>query len=759
MKSNSIGCHDENLEHYSLHLRTNPELIRNGLKYLLFVFALGLPFSILAQNAKIDSLRSISAQQKDSSLLTTYLSLSSAFGRISPDSAKSYSFKALELATELGMKRELGIANLGIGISEKNLGNLSIAEPFYKEAYRYSKEVNDTMNMGLCLNGLGILYKKKANFEKSVEYYNEAARLYEAFGEERSITKLATVYNNLGNLVKNNGDYRSSLIYHRKALSLRLKMDRQVSHSYQNMANTFVLMGQNDSALMYFHKAYELLQIQEDIISKGSLLTSMAEFYADLGETDQALIYAQKSVDIFTEVNDKSGLSSAYGSLAYVAAKRGNHDKAEEYGLKAYNLSIETGSFLIQQDICQILINVFEGSDDFENSFKYQKEYQAIKDSIYKVDKLRAIHEAESKFEVREHQEAAVLANAAKLSAEAQHKAEREQHRAEREVERLKSEEQERMLLILSIAGVLVLIGLGFFWRANIQTKKANQQLERQQQEILIKNKSLEKANSEIVRQSDEIAQKNKDITDSINYARKIQTTALPNPKDLKTFFEDAFVIYKPKDIISGDFYWFLELKEYVIVAVADCTGHGVPGALMSMTGLNLLHQIVADKNISSPSEALHLLDKGIYQALSVTEHSETKDGMDIALCAINRETRVMQFAGAARPLLISSNGEITRVKGSRNSIGGHLTFDKQFDDHEIQLKPGDQFYLFSDGYADQFGGPLGKKFKNKALRELIVRNQSLEMSEQGKVYEKAFDDWMGDHEQIDDICFIGVKV
>lgn len=285
-------------------------------------------------------------------------------------------------------------------------------------------------------------------------------------------------------------------------------------------------------------------------------------------------------------------------------------------------------------------------------------------------------------------------------------------------------------------------------------------QLEKETQKQKKQNKQLRSAYKQISQQNSIIEEKNKSITDSINYANRIQTALLPTDDELKFLFDENFVIYNPRDIVSGDFYWISDLPKHIIIALADCTGHGVPGALMSMIGINILNQLVNDQNVTKPSQALKLLDEKIYSSLN-KNFSEFyySDGMDIAMCAIRKEDLKMVYSGANRPILIVRDRKLMEYKPTKLPIGGLYNRNKTFVDNEIQLQKGDQIYLFTDGYADQFGGDKGKKFKYKNLKELILKNSSLPIKEQLTILQQTFKNWKGSLEQIDDVCILGLKL
>jgi ligand-binding sensor domain-containing protein/serine phosphatase RsbU (regulator of sigma subunit) len=277
---------------------------------------------------------------------------------------------------------------------------------------------------------------------------------------------------------------------------------------------------------------------------------------------------------------------------------------------------------------------------------------------------------------------------------------------------------------------------------------------------------SIRRANTQITRQKEEISlqkdiieHKNRDITDSINYAKTLQEAVLPPQQIFKKFLTDSFIIYMPKDIVSGDFYWIEKRGDNVLLSVVDCTGHGVPGAFMSIIGHNGLNQAVNEHRLLKPSIILNYLNLSVNETLhKATEGTSVRDGMDMALCNFNTKTLVVEYSGAHNPLFIISKGELIELKADRMSIGQFTDEPKSFTNHSYQLEPGDTFYMFSDGIVDQFGGEKGKKFKKAQLRELLQSLGHLPMEEQKARILTHYKQWMGNHEQVDDMCIIGVK-
>ncbi|NOS91055.1 MAG: SpoIIE family protein phosphatase, partial [Cyclobacteriaceae bacterium] len=258
-----------------------------------------------------------------------------------------------------------------------------------------------------------------------------------------------------------------------------------------------------------------------------------------------------------------------------------------------------------------------------------------------------------------------------------------------------------------------------------------------------------------------EIQNKNKKINDSINYAKRIQNAILPNTRLINKALPDSFILYKPRDVVSGDFPWFVQIKNDIFIAAVDCTGHGVPGALLSLIGYFLLNDIVRSRKITEPGKILDLLDEGVTQTLRQDqEDSATKDGMDIALCRINTETKTVEYAGAHRPLYFMKGGVMDEVKGNKFPIGGGIYKNQtNFTTTRLELGKGDSFYFSSDGFPDQFGGPEVRKFGPKKTREIIDRVHTKSMKDAAEVFDNEWETWKGEHKQTDDVLLIGIKL
>jgi serine phosphatase RsbU (regulator of sigma subunit) len=326
-------------------------------------------------------------------------------------------------------------------------------------------------------------------------------------------------------------------------------------------------------------------------------------------------------------------------------------------------------------------------------------------------------------------------------------------------IERLRAIEKQKMLIWFFVIALILVSGLGYFiYRGYRIKKESNIQLEAKNRQIMQQKDEIQLQKEIAESQRDQIAYQKKHITDSIHYALRIQTALLPS---LELFSEklDHFVLYKPRDIVSGDFYWVAEIGSQIMIISADCTGHGVPGAFMSMLGVSFLNEIILNKGIIQPDQVINSLREQVIHALKQKESdSEIKDGMDICVCLLDPEKRSLQFAGALCPLWILSKGELTEIKGDKMPVSIHETM-KPFTNHWIDLKQGDTFYIFSDGFADQFGGPNQKKYLSKNFKKTLGNIQAKTMYEQGAELDSIFEKWRKDIEQIDDVTVIGVRV
>jgi serine phosphatase RsbU (regulator of sigma subunit) len=429
----------------------------------------------------------------------------------------------------------------------------------------------------------------------------------------------------------------------------------------------------------------------------------------------------KKSNAIFIRDKDYFNLAEGYNGIGQNYLELKNADKTIENAQHAINVSIEHDYQLSIGTSYYLLAKAYSLKRDFSQAFTYLEKYSIITDSIYNEKNSRSINEMSAKYESDKKE--LMIGSLEKDKALSNEKL-----------------EQEKKFKIYLIVFCLMVAGFAFFlFRSNVEKKKTNNELSHAYKEIETKNK---------------------EIQDSINYAKRIQEAMLPEVSLLQKYFPEGFGLYMPKDVVSGDFYWFNELNENLYFAVADCTGHGVPGAFMSMISIDKLNQSLIDKKIDLPSKILSNVNNSIKNALKQNNvQAGSKDGMDIALCSYDKRTMTLNYAGANRPVWIIRNNDLIEQKPDKLSIAGYTEYDQQYTNRTIQLEKGDSVYVFTDGIVDQFGGPDGKKFMSKRLKELLIEINTKPMSEQELVLKGAIENWQGKLEQIDDILVLGMKI
>jgi serine phosphatase RsbU (regulator of sigma subunit) len=528
--------------------------------------------------------------------------------------------------------------------------------------------------------------------------------------------------------------------------------------------------------LDYIHKAlseyFRSLKIAEKIHDEKSVVNSfncIGNCYRELKNYDLAFNYYNNAVDLRIREGDKMGLAQTYGNIGKLYLKQENYARALEFLFLSLKLSEETDYRRTQVKALGTIGNIYLKLKDYEKAldfcnrslalsseigfleyiakanyslshiysamdyghrngdkaFNYYKSYIADRDSI----NTRNANQAELKFEFDKREQ---LARAEQGKKDA--------------IARQEQQEQRVITTAISIGLALVLVLAIFILRSYKKEKRAKALITEQKKEV--------------EKQRQIISDKNKDITDSITYARRIQQAKLPAKEEIASHLKDCFVLFKPKDIVSGDFYYFTSRNGSVFIAAADCTGHGVPGAIMSMVGSEKLEDAV--NNSSGISEILQQLNKGIKSSLRQSDNANsTRDGMDIALCEILQSEKLLCYAGANRPLWIVRKGAsmVEEIKATKSAIGGLTHDDQTFESHKVAFNPGDTLYICTDGYADQFNGNTGKKLMTKKFREILLQIQSLGMQEQMEHLDHFIEEWKAGTEQVDDILVIGIRL
>ncbi|SFF46039.1 tetratricopeptide repeat protein [Thermoflexibacter ruber] len=675
------------------------------------------------------------------------------------DSALAIAQQALQLSNHLSFVKGRALAMHDLAATYFFKDEYAKALEWCNQAQdivKNGKTYNEKWVLGMVLNTFGRIYLAKNNFPKSLEYLLEALRIREEINDKLGI---AQSHNYIASVYFNQGNNEQALIYHLKALQAReQENDKQgMGQSYNNIGAVYRKLQDYSKALEYHFKA---LQIDTELGNQYGIaydLSNIASVYNRLKEYDKVLSYHTQALEIRKKIDDKQGIIYNLNRIAELYQKQKNLKESTKFAQQAFDLAKRYETLRELQESAFILANNYEIQKNLPKAYEYQKIVIALKDSIFNLDKEKEIANLQANYELEKKQDEIDILNRDKIIQE----------------EELKIKE---LYNYLYIAGLLILGGgAGILIRNNQKERKMNLVLAEQKRQIDERNEELKQANEELQStlelaedQKKEILKKNEDITASIVYAQRIQNAMLPLQERISNCFGEGnfFIFYKPRDIVSGDFYWFAEVedenlpqKQKVIFAVADCTGHGVPGAFMSMIGNELLNEIVIEKGITSPELILNQLHKGIRQALKQGQ-TNSNDGMDISVCVIDKNNANIEYAGANNPIYIVHNQQLTDIKADKMPVGGEQRGrERFFTKHNFPLVEGTTIYLFSDGFQDQFGGPENKKFMVKHFRNLLFSMHNDSMAKQVQILEEKLASWKGEEKQTDDITVVGIRL
>jgi len=701
------------------------------IKNLIYIALFLVSFNGVGQNFskeqqhQIDSLNKViaSPNSHDTSLASAYVALSEILYVSNIDTlkflcekAKIITEKALEAKPAGSIKKSLlkslaGALN-NIGYVYQNQGNISKALAYYHKSLKIYEEIGDREGVAMNLNNIGLVYLNQGDIIKTLENFHKSLKIQEEIGDKKG---LAYSLNNIGYIYGNQGDIVRELEYYHKSLKIYEEIGdkKGLANSLNNIGTIYQDQGDMINGLIYYNKS---LKIKEEIGDKSGIAVSLNNIgliYKNQGDIIKALRCYHKSLKIYEEIGDKKGIAQSLTNIGHVELEKGGKSElkvAEKQLGKALELAQEIGYPHIISKASSNLSKVYEKQGKGLAALKMYQLSITMRDSMNNEATQKATIQQQAKYEY-EKQKAMDDAEHDKLFA-IRHE-----------------QKQKQRILMTAIAGSLVLVvgSLIFVFNRLRITKK---------QKLVIE-------------------EKNQEIMDSIIYAKRIQSAILPPAKVIKEYLQESFIFYKPKDIVAGDFYWLEHKNGKVLFAAADCTGHGVPGAMVSVICNNGLNRSVREHGITSPGEILNKTREIVIEEFEKSEE-EVKDGMDIALCSL--EGNKLEYAGANNPLWIIRKGELIETKANKQPIG---QFDnpEPYATHSFELEKGDTIYIFSDGYVDQFGGEKGKKFKSPAFRELLLSVQGQSMEEQKKIIEDIFETWKGNLDQIDDVCVIGVRV
>ncbi len=659
-------------------------------------------------------------------------------------------------------------------------------------------------------------YKKLNQYDKALENNMEILALARGIKDKK---EELIALNNIGYIYRYLGNYNKALDFLNQTLTLQRQLKGSPKEEIVTLVNIAVVnqnLGNYSNALERLSESLQMAQKQKNQVETAKIQDLIAVVYLNSKDVYNAETYNESSVIVAENLKNPILLQAVYETKSKILQAKEDFQQALDFYKKYATIrdSIELAEKIAQQELLQ---QQFLVERDEKNTFDSIADQEATKAAILQFKDEITKRRLETEKRIAESKTAKVELDNQKLATESAQKqlkilqqqsegerkdreaAQRERDIAELERKQIKQDleleksktaeketqrqldkaeqdkkiqdleaqkqEEEAKLLYAVVALTLFATFLTVWGLAN--SRKKNKLLAQQKNEIEIKHTQLEQTQEELRAQRDTLAVKSAEldhaytnITASITYAKRIQDAILPPINLIQQSLPQSFVLYKPRDIVSGDFYWFAPIsQQHSVITAVDCTGHGVPGAFMSMIGDSLLNQIIMEKGVISPDLILHELDKGVRQALRKGEH-DAKDGMDMSLCVIDKYMKTIEFAGAMNPICYIQNGELTEIKADKRAIGGEGTDEFLFTKHTIDISIPTMLYLYTDGFQDQFGGADGRKFMVKRFRELLFEVHKKPMIEQKQILDYTIEEWKGHkNKQIDDILVIGLSV
>ncbi len=682
-----------------------------------------------------------------------------------------------------GDKKGAGEISSKIGNLYHDDNQLGKALEYYNKSLNLKKETGDLEGASIILNDIAVTYYDSGRYETAVENYEESYKISEELGNKKVS---AVILDNIGQVYENTYQYEKAVKFYEQSLDISKNLNEKEEESlmYDKIANIYIEQNDPGKAIENYQKSLEIdkdLNREENV---AATLNNMGSMYYNLGEYNDAKELYEQSLDVTRKIGDQKQVSIALnniGNINYdwnkyrkaidfykqsieikqgIGYKRGIaaslHNIGNAYkGLKEYNQAIEyykqsselAGEINYPEVVARnnrAFSEVYSLLNDYKKAYEYEKLFADLKHTIQ--DEKTQIFEGISK--EREEDKGVLIAALRRQIQKQKLLAEYESIRRQKELEiknlELSNEKErtkrQRFIILAGLMGLIILIiFICMIYKQYVQKKKANT-------ELIAKNKV--------------ISYQKQQITDSIRYASRIQKAVLPPEEYVTRIVPQHFILNIPRDIVSGDYYWTTQREDESIIAVADCTGHGVPGAFMSMLGIAFLNEIVNKTATARSHEILGQLRNNIMSSLHQTgREDEAKDGMDIALIIINLESKMLQYSGAHNSLYIIRDKKLREVKADKMPIGISARYDKPFSNHKIQLQKNDMLYIFSDGYMDQFGGEHKKKFGARRFRELLLEIHHKQLGEQKNILEESFAGWKGKYDQIDDILVMGIRV
>ncbi len=676
----------------------------------------------LKQTAENNLKKELSVQIKNTFLKYLAIALNNiayqhAINGKMPEAIENYT-KCMEIQKQINDKKGVGWTLNSIGNTYRKIGDATNALKYYELSLANSKEINDKEGEANCLYFIGWTYDNQGDVLRALENYNNSLKIQEQLDNKDG---MARTLNNIAYIYNNQGDTKTAMEYYMKSFKIYEKLGNVngVASSLNNMATIYYKKSDLEKANEYYNKSYLKFKSIDDKSGMAYTLNNLGNVANKKESLEKAIEYYNNSLSIRTEINDMQGISQTSSNLGEIYYKQNKYNEAEIKCLYGLKIAKEIGYPEGIKTAAGLLFKIYEKKKDGLKAFEMHKLYITMRDSINNIATQKA-----------------VITQYAKYTYEKKSAADSVRVAEEKKVTEIQLEQEKTQRYTLYGGLLLVLLFLALMFNRFKITQK---------QKIVIE------------KQKEIVDKKQKEIVESITYAKRLQEAILPPENFINENLPENFILYKPKDIVAGDFYWAEKINDLFFISAADSTGHGVPGAMVSVVCSTALNRAVKEFKITDTGK---ILDKTRELVLETFEKSasEVKDGMDISLLCVDTKNKKLFWSGANNPLWYIQNNALNEIKGDKQPIG-KTEFPKPFTTHEIEYKKDTTLFLFTDGYADQFGGEKGKKFKYKQLSELLFKNNELKMAQQKTILVDSFEIWKGELEQVDDVCVIGIRI
>lgn len=701
----------------------------------------------------------------DSSGIADAMSLSGGiFLRLNMyDSAMTQFYKAFEIRRHLNDSALIASSITNIATLYKTMGVFDSSALYFEKALSIQKNIYSQSSMAFTYLNLGGLYWESKNYIEAIDNYLKSLEIYETMKDRfRAITVLENIgliYRDLGNIEKaleyhtivldfyktaNNElresialnfiagdhliakDYYKALDIYRQSLEIRKRINNRpfIAASYNSMALVFKNIENPDSANYYYRQALQAYNLLGDVKNYGATLNNIANLKWKFKENDSAQYYFELAIETRQKVQDLQGEGYSLLQYAQLLIEQENVNKSILLSKKAFEISSQLNDFTLRRDAALLLSTCFEKHKNNNEAYKYFKIYNESQEALSKDETIKRIADMELRF------------------------GDQKLERSKIEIELKDAQIEQKTMRSHFLMGTVLLlaclvVSISISWRNKNKT-----------------NKILAAQNQEIETQRDQISQQSQKISDSIVYASRIQKAILTPEEEISLLFPENFIYYKPRDVVSGDFYWVHQENQYMVAVVADCSGHGVPGAFMSMLGVSLLNELNGEYSNFDAAKMLEYLRNKIRINLHQTSfEANNSDGMELGMVIIDKTNLKCCYCGGNIALWIWNNNQMEIYEPDRMPVGVYAKENLPFTNTFIDIKNNSTLYMFSDGIVDQFGGDSDRKLKSTGLMEIIKSIANKPLKEQGDELNTKMGIWQGNGRQVDDMIFMGIKL